>query len=213
MEVTPEIRTPRDSAARTFYLAYLNSPSWRITRNHALRRAQYRCERCGASRNLQVHHKSYERLGREWDQDLEVLCEGCHDQHHAVKQAQTGDSIRIYLKLVGMTMHDKSITTFADLSEAVKKQCATLHIPYDSDRIGQAIALATGKAKPRASVREHEDLVVSHEPINKADALRIMFSLSERQREQPVIRTMPSSPSRIDIYGPIPREGVEHDRY
>jgi hypothetical protein len=39
-----------------------------------------RCERCGYAHELQLHHKTYERLGRELISDLEVLCHQCHEK-------------------------------------------------------------------------------------------------------------------------------------
>lgn len=192
MDVEQPISTPPDSAGRKFYLSYLNSGSWRVTRNRALQRAGYKCERCTSKRDLQVHHRCYDRLGREWDQDLEVLCDTCHGGHHEAEQARRGISIKLYIKLVSLKLHDRSITTFADLSEAVKRECAKLKIPYDSDRIGQAIALSTGKLKPQAPVVKLEQLVTSHEPINKADAMRVMSMLSDELKDQVIIRAMPS---------------------
>lgn len=164
--------------------------------------ACYRCERCTSKRELQVHHKCYDRLGREWDQDLEVLCDTCHGGHHEADQARRGTSIRLYLKLVGLKLHSAAVDTFSDLAEAVKSECAKLRIPYDSDRIGQAIALATAKLPPKASAAEHAALVSSQLPINKADALRIVFSLSEQQQDQPLIRLMPalSTPAIEDAH-------------
>ena len=31
---------------------------------------------------LDVHHLTYERLGREKDEDLRVLCRACHGDEH-----------------------------------------------------------------------------------------------------------------------------------
>jgi len=61
-----------------FYLAYIRSPEWRKRREVALFRASYRCSICGKRRGLQVHHKTYERLGSEALDDLQVVCRGCH---------------------------------------------------------------------------------------------------------------------------------------
>jgi hypothetical protein len=36
-----------------------------------------------------VHHKTYERLGCELDQDLEVLCPDCHKKADAERNSQT----------------------------------------------------------------------------------------------------------------------------
>jgi hypothetical protein len=73
-------------ATRTFtkreYLAYLRSPSWRAKRAEALKAAGYRCSVClrflPGGRHLQVHHRTYDRIGAERDGDLMVMCSWCH---------------------------------------------------------------------------------------------------------------------------------------
>ncbi len=67
------------------YKAHLRSPEWRAIRRAALERAGFRCEFCNRAkapgRPLQVHHRTYERLGHELPGDLTVLCGGrggCH---------------------------------------------------------------------------------------------------------------------------------------
>lgn len=73
---------------KTFYLKYLESPEWRVRRADALLRGGSVCCRCGTNKRLEVHHKTYERLGNEKDEDLEVLCHECHpaaDRERAIK--------------------------------------------------------------------------------------------------------------------------------
>lgn len=60
------------------YLTYIKSSAWRTRRQRALARAGYRCQVCSKSARLQVHHNTYENLGRERDADLTVLCWECH---------------------------------------------------------------------------------------------------------------------------------------
>lgn len=70
------------------YPDYLESPYWRLhVRRQALARAGGRCERCGVSDGLEVHHVTYERLGCEHPDDLEVLCGPCHGAHHGKPRA------------------------------------------------------------------------------------------------------------------------------
>lgn len=83
------------------YIAYLASPAWKAERQRALRRASYRCERCGA-RATEVNHKTYARLGRELPKDLEALCSRCHliadyerQQHGTPEQAADRYSARL----------------------------------------------------------------------------------------------------------------------
>jgi hypothetical protein len=67
-----------DGTYRAEYEAYLHSKGWKAKRGYKLWHAGYRCEVCGAKDGLEVHHKTYERLGRERDEDLVVLCPTCH---------------------------------------------------------------------------------------------------------------------------------------
>ena len=51
---------------------------WRHVRAAALARDRG-CRLCGDDQDLELHHRSYERWGREDIADLTVLCRGCHD--------------------------------------------------------------------------------------------------------------------------------------
>jgi len=62
------------------YQAHIRSAKWRNMRNDMLRLRNNRCERCTSQYNLELHHKTYERLGRELIADLELLCHRCHEQ-------------------------------------------------------------------------------------------------------------------------------------
>ncbi len=67
---------------RTDYLAYLQSGTWRHKRINALRTAKGRCRLCNGTDNLEVHHRTYARVGRERAADLTVLCAECHVAFH-----------------------------------------------------------------------------------------------------------------------------------
>lgn len=69
----------------TDYLRYILSPRWHARSEAAKARAGHRCQVCNADRwfcALEVHHRTYERLGRERDDDLIVLCRHCHELFH-----------------------------------------------------------------------------------------------------------------------------------
>lgn len=75
----------REQRSSEVYRAiYLNSPHWRSRRLVALQKADWTCAGCGLrSRRLDVHHLTYERIGQELDEDLEVNCRACHEKEHA----------------------------------------------------------------------------------------------------------------------------------
>jgi 5-methylcytosine-specific restriction endonuclease McrA len=69
-------------------LEYLDSPEWWQRRKLALERAGYECQRCGAKTLLNVHHCTYQRVGAELLDDLQVLCETCHRAEHALRNRE-----------------------------------------------------------------------------------------------------------------------------
>lgn len=68
---------------RMSYAEYLRSPHWMATRAKAIRRAGNRCQVCNGSERLEVHHRTYDRIGHESAGDLIVLCRECHQTFHA----------------------------------------------------------------------------------------------------------------------------------
>lgn len=64
------------------YKSYIRSDKWAAKRGQKFDAVGWQCERCQSKLKLHVHHKSYERLGYEHMDDLEVLCEMCHLDHH-----------------------------------------------------------------------------------------------------------------------------------
>jgi hypothetical protein len=64
------------------YKDYLMTKHWKITRDKILFKYGYKCQLCNKSKSLEVHHKTYENIGEEKDDDLIVLCHSCHSKHH-----------------------------------------------------------------------------------------------------------------------------------
>jgi len=66
------------------YRAHLAGAEWQAIRGVILQRANYRCEACGKPWGLQVHHRTYARLGNESLDDLICLCRECHRKLHGI---------------------------------------------------------------------------------------------------------------------------------
>ncbi len=66
------------------YKEYLAAPEWDEKRRAAYKRADYRCQLCGASETeLHAHHRSYENRAKKGEErDLIVLCASCHKRVH-----------------------------------------------------------------------------------------------------------------------------------
>lgn len=74
----------RRAGARTTltYGEYLKTDWWRHRRERALELAESHCQVCNSPGPLEVHHRTYERLGHERDADLIALCADCHGLFH-----------------------------------------------------------------------------------------------------------------------------------
>ncbi len=69
------------------YKEYLQTPHWKRRREDKLRAVSRRCQLCySSSGTLDVHHRTYERLGKELDEDLTVLCRECHSTFHKYRR-------------------------------------------------------------------------------------------------------------------------------
>lgn len=60
------------------YRRHLRSSKWRYLKARVVNSRGQKCERCGARFGLQLHHKTYQRLGDELPSDVELLCKPCH---------------------------------------------------------------------------------------------------------------------------------------
>jgi len=64
------------------YQDYIASPAWKRKADAAKRRAGDRCQLCNGSDRLEAHHRTYETLGNEPDNDITVLYHNCHAKFH-----------------------------------------------------------------------------------------------------------------------------------
>jgi 5-methylcytosine-specific restriction endonuclease McrA len=68
---------------RVNYREYLRSKTWKRKARAARQRAHYRCTNCRRGNvRLEVHHKTYKRLGHERKSDVTALCPMCHRKEH-----------------------------------------------------------------------------------------------------------------------------------
>lgn len=81
-----KLRRQIESGAKWWanYRTYLNSAQWKTRRALLINERGSQCDNCGKVGLVQVHHLSYERLGRELPIDLQLLCLSCHKQVHGL---------------------------------------------------------------------------------------------------------------------------------
>lgn len=84
LRLVPTAAEAERDPKRRRYLEYMSSPEWAARSADRKKLAGYRCEfeheggRCTATTSLECHHLTYDRLGAELDEDLQVLCEWHH---------------------------------------------------------------------------------------------------------------------------------------
>ena len=64
------------------YDEYLKTEKWALLRTKVFDRAEGKCEGCGEQPPSEVHHLTYEHVGREFLFQLVALCSQCHDRIH-----------------------------------------------------------------------------------------------------------------------------------
>lgn len=64
------------------YKDYLSSAWWSQKAAEVKDRDGNRCRICNSDKRIAVHHRTYERIGREKDEDVLTLCETCHSLFH-----------------------------------------------------------------------------------------------------------------------------------
>jgi hypothetical protein len=67
--------------AKTYY-EYLKTEHWKNLRSRFGKRYGFRCYICDSSEDLNLHHKTYKRIGNESLQDMIWLCEYHHHLSH-----------------------------------------------------------------------------------------------------------------------------------
>lgn len=109
----------------TSYTDYLKSEHWQDLRRRywASKLHDRTCYACHAgSKPLEVHHKTYKRIGHERLNDLCLLCRDCHQSAHdwdKQEKQRTGRS-----HLFGAARHIKKVVEWK-LSKKTKKRWAT----------------------------------------------------------------------------------------
>lgn len=79
---------------RSRYEQRINSPEWKTLKFKLMQYRGSRCEKCEINTTfLELHHLTYDRLGRELPSDLQLLCHHCHviaDKQRSVVNKRRG---------------------------------------------------------------------------------------------------------------------------
>jgi hypothetical protein len=75
---------------RNVYMKYISSNVWKAKAFDAIEAAGNKCQLCNSPKFLQVHHRTYDRLGKEPLDDLITLCNMCHSKFHKIGKFNVG---------------------------------------------------------------------------------------------------------------------------
>jgi 5-methylcytosine-specific restriction endonuclease McrA len=70
---------------KAFYKSYLKSDTWKDKRLEAIQHYGSLCFGCKADlpyKLIEVHHITYDRIGKEKISDLRIYCKSCHEAEH-----------------------------------------------------------------------------------------------------------------------------------
>lgn len=86
--MTPQVRDPNaiakpgSKAAKARYAAYLKSPHWKSVKARYWASKRPKCCIVCGDPNFELHHRTYQRVGRERLDDLMPLCRTHHAKAH-----------------------------------------------------------------------------------------------------------------------------------
>lgn len=180
------------------YTDYLQTPEWRRRRDRALARASWACEwpACKRKTDLQVHHKVYEHIGDELDEELAVLCGDHHHHFHRRYEPRGHGDV-----LMAMTRHmiwRSGKTHFADFIEGLKAACALHELPYNAQALQSALANAAKELQFEEPLRPPpKPLILEHTAFSQLEAREVLTEIVTRQglTLDRIVHEIPTTPS------------------
>jgi hypothetical protein len=139
------------------YKEYLNSEHWVNFRKEVYSKRK-RCQKCCSKVKLNIHHITYDNLGKETHDDVLVLCNVCHFKGHKkpkfIKRMREGGLLDF------VRTAKKQDTKFYKPSEVFRTcdRCAKSHaVFYKVFKNGKlTLAMACPTSKPRTAFLKFE---------------------------------------------------------
>jgi len=101
--------------ASPYYQRYIKSIKWK-SKAERWKLETGKCERCGGTDRLEVHHLHYRTLANEQRADVQVLCRSCHaDIHESEREnAAYWRGYRTWCRRTGRDPEDDHTDEFDD---------------------------------------------------------------------------------------------------
>ena len=95
------------------YKALLDTPQWKMYRSIVIELFGGKCQECGDSECLQVHHVRYIPELKPWQyknpDDIAVLCENCHRREHGLPTGPKNTKFKPLTQLLDSLMYKSGI--------------------------------------------------------------------------------------------------------
>lgn len=136
------------------YRAYLQSKEWKAKAEAAKIRAGNRCQGCNRPRSevqLEAHHRTYERIGKERPGDITVLCRDCH-QSIEVSKAKISLAQKIKEPECGACIRCGAEIPF-DVNKPLCKKCYSAWYRFKSYTYEEKLCHACGQPSATSMAR------------------------------------------------------------
>lgn len=83
-----KVESKKEPKLNQAYKDHINSDKWKEFRKTILVKYKHTCQKCNnifLPRDLHVHHLHYRTFGNEKDEDVKLVCVGCHEKIHGRK--------------------------------------------------------------------------------------------------------------------------------
>ena len=81
----------------TNYKEYLKSDHWKnVKKRYKDSKLTQKCYICGSNKHINIHHKTYKRLGKEKLNDLVPLCQECHYLTHKALGISNSQNLNLW---------------------------------------------------------------------------------------------------------------------
>lgn len=117
------------------YSHFLASNYWRSVRDLKIDQVGGKCEKCGSTSSLQLHHTTYEHHGDEMNhlEDLVVMCRECHEREHGVVLR---DNLRAAILCAKLSPTAKIVGLEIAKRWSSKRACARIRLDTLSEAVG-----------------------------------------------------------------------------
>lgn len=82
------------------YQKYINSTKWERRKVSYYAHHPKVCRACAATELIHLHHHTYDRLGKEADDDMVPLCESCHELVHNLHRLRGGSLTKVTMEFI-----------------------------------------------------------------------------------------------------------------